>query len=125
MGFFIGTDRSRRTYGELFHKLVSAAFALYPAFETYYIYLFFGRGLRNPGYFYRIGTGIKKGVESLGSQITDKSVQVTFLKQRLNMFMELLEAMNPEEMDLEDVDRLISILDGMESKCREFHNREL
>lgn len=61
----------------------------------------------------------------MGSQLVDKSAQLTFLKQRLNMFLELLEAIDPEDMKLEDIDRLISIIDGLESKCREFHNREL
>ncbi|WP_066307663.1 SE1561 family protein [Bacillus sp. FJAT-29814] len=61
----------------------------------------------------------------MGSQIHDKNVQVNFLKQRLNMFIDVLDAIDPEETDLEDIDRLISILDEMESKCREFNNRDL
>lgn len=40
------------------------------------------------------------------------------------MFMEVLDAIDPEEADLDDVDRLIEIIDELESKCREFHNRE-
>ncbi len=60
----------------------------------------------------------------MGSPINDKNTQVTFLKQRLNMFMEVLDAIDPEEADLDDVDRLIEIIDELESKCREFHNRE-
>lgn len=60
----------------------------------------------------------------MGSPINDKNTQVTFLKQRLNMFLEVLDAMDPEDTDLEDLDRLISILNDMESKCREFNNRE-
>lgn len=60
----------------------------------------------------------------MGSQIHDKNVQVNFLKQRLNMFIDVLDAIDPEETDLEDIDRLISILDEMESKCREFNNRD-
>lgn len=51
-------------------------------------------------------------------------MQVTFLKQRLNMFIDVLDAIDPEDADLEDIDRLISILDDMESKCREFNHRE-
>lgn len=61
----------------------------------------------------------------MGSQIQDKNVQVNFLKQRLNMFVDVLDAIDPEDTDLEDIDRLISILDEMESKCREFNNRDL
>lgn len=40
------------------------------------------------------------------------------------MFMDLLDAIEPESTDLEDIDRLISIIDDLESKCREFKNRE-
>jgi hypothetical protein len=61
----------------------------------------------------------------LGSPIDDKNTQVSFLKQRLNMFIDVLDAIDPEDTDLEDIDRLISMLDDMESKCREFTNREV
>ncbi|WP_059172495.1 SE1561 family protein [Bacillus sp. FJAT-27445] len=61
----------------------------------------------------------------MGKDITDKDTQVTFLKQRLNMFMELLEAIEPEEADVDDIDRLLEIIDDIESKVREFNNRDL
>jgi hypothetical protein len=60
----------------------------------------------------------------LGSPINDKNTQVTFLKQRLNMFLEVLDAIDPEDANLQDVDRLLAILDELESKCWEFQNRE-
>ncbi|MBI0579254.1 hypothetical protein IEC97_17930 [Neobacillus cucumis] len=60
----------------------------------------------------------------MGSPVQDKNLQVTFLKQRLNMFLDVLDAIDPEDTDLEDIDRLLSMLDDMESKCREFNNRE-
>lgn len=40
------------------------------------------------------------------------------------MFIDVLDAIDPADADLEDIDRLISMLDDMESKCREFNNRE-
>lgn len=61
----------------------------------------------------------------MGSPTNDKNSQVDFLKQRLNIFLDVLDAIDPEDADLEDIDRLISILDEMESKCREFNNREI
>lgn len=61
----------------------------------------------------------------MGTKIDDKNKQVDFLKKRLNMFLELLDAIEPEETELEDVDRLISIIDELESKCREFNHRDL
>lgn len=60
----------------------------------------------------------------MGSPINDKNSQVSFLKQRLNMFLDVLEAIEPEETELEDIDRLIEMIDDLESKCREFNNRE-
>ncbi|MFF2448461.1 SE1561 family protein [Neobacillus sp. NPDC058068] len=61
----------------------------------------------------------------MGIPIKDKNSQVDFLKQRLNMFIDVLDAIDPEDTDLEDIDRLISMLDDMESKCKEFNNREV
>ncbi|WHY87466.1 SE1561 family protein [Neobacillus novalis] len=61
----------------------------------------------------------------MGIPINDKNSQVDFLKQRLNMFIDVLDAIDPEDTDLEDIDRLISMLDDMESKCREFNNRDV
>lgn len=60
----------------------------------------------------------------MGSPIYDKNGQVSFLKQRLNMFLGVLEAIEPEEVDLEDIDRLIEIIDELESKCKEFNHRD-
>jgi hypothetical protein len=60
----------------------------------------------------------------LGSPIQDKNSQVTFLKQRLNMFLDVLEAIEPEDTEIEDIDRLIAMIDDLESKCREFNNRD-
>jgi hypothetical protein len=67
---------------------------------------------------------VKKGANDLGSPLNDKNAQVTFLKQRLNMFLDVLDAIDPEETEIQDVDRLIAIIDELESKCREFQNRE-
>lgn len=60
----------------------------------------------------------------MGKATTDKNSQVNFLKQRLNMFLDVLDAIDPEDTDIDDIDRLLSFLDEMESKCREFDNRE-
>lgn len=75
------------------------------------------------GIFDRMDT-IVKGASFLGSPIQDKNMQVSYLKQRLNMFMDVLDAIDPEETDIEDIDRLIAMIDDLESKCREFKNRD-
>lgn len=63
-------------------------------------------------------------MNTLGSKINDKNTQVDFLKHRLNMFLDVLDAIDPEDADVDDIDRLISFIDDLESKCREFNNRE-
>lgn len=60
----------------------------------------------------------------MGNKVSEKNSQVTFLKQRLNMFIEVLDAIEPENTELEDIDRLIEMIDDLESKCREFNNRD-
>jgi hypothetical protein len=35
-----------------------------------------------------------------------------------------LDAIEPEHTELEDIDRLIEMIDDLESKCREFNNRD-
>jgi hypothetical protein len=66
-----------------------------------------------------------KGESGLGSPIKESGTQVVFLKHRLNAFMDLLDAIDPEEADLEDIDRMIAIVEEMDAKCREFKNRDL
>ena len=39
------------------------------------------------------------------------------------MFLDVLDNINPEDADLEDVDRLIEILDELEVKCEQFKSR--
>ena len=59
----------------------------------------------------------------MGKPIYNKDEQMNFLKQRLTMFLEVLENLDPEDADLEDVDRLIEILDELEVKCEQFKTR--
>ncbi|HWJ77603.1 MAG TPA: SE1561 family protein [Niallia sp.] len=61
----------------------------------------------------------------MGSSISDKNEQVTFLKTRLNMFLDVLDAIDPEQAELEDIDRLIDMIDDIESKVNEFKHRDL
>jgi hypothetical protein len=60
----------------------------------------------------------------MGNPIQEKGTQVQFLKQRLNMFSDVLDTIDPEEVDLEDIDRLISMIDDLETKCKEFTGRD-
>jgi hypothetical protein len=59
----------------------------------------------------------------MGKSITDKEQQVTYMKQRLNIFLEVLDAIEPENTDLEDIDRLIAMVDDLDSKMQQFKSR--
>lgn len=55
--------------------------------------------------------------------ITDKDQQVKYLKNRLQIFVEVLDTIDPETTELEDIDRLISMVDDLEEKMDQFKNR--
>lgn len=56
--------------------------------------------------------------------ITNKEQQVTYLKERLEIFLEVLDAIDPEKTELEDIDRLIQMMDDLEDKMEQFNSRE-
>ena len=55
--------------------------------------------------------------------ITNKEQQVTYLKERLEIFLEVLDAIDPETTQLEDIDRLIQMMDDLETKMEQFQGR--
>ena len=59
----------------------------------------------------------------MSKSITDKEQQVTYLKERLQIFVEVLDAIDPETADLQDIDRLIEMMDDLEDKMDQFKNR--
>ncbi|MCP8969913.1 SE1561 family protein [Ectobacillus ponti] len=60
----------------------------------------------------------------MGSPVYDKDSQLSYLKQRLNMFAEVIESIEPEDVEVEDIDRLLEMLDELEQKCEQFKTRE-
>jgi ribosome biogenesis GTPase A len=56
----------------------------------------------------------------LGNAVHDKDSQLKYLKTRLNMFMNVIDSMDPESTDVEDIDRLINMLDELEVKQEQF-----
>ncbi|KEZ47543.1 MULTISPECIES: SE1561 family protein [Metabacillus] len=56
----------------------------------------------------------------MGNAVHDKDSQLQYLKSRLNMFMNVIDSMDPESTDLEDIDRLINMLDELEIKQEQF-----
>ncbi|MBE4910587.1 hypothetical protein IMZ08_21340 [Bacillus luteolus] len=56
----------------------------------------------------------------MGNAIHDKDSQLDYLKNRLNLFLEVIDSMDPESTDLDDIDRLIQMLDDLEGKYDQF-----
>ena len=51
----------------------------------------------------------------------DKDSQVRYLKESFNYFCTRIRlVLEPENTDLEDIDRLITMIDDLEDKCEQF-----
>ncbi|WP_170006474.1 SE1561 family protein [Bacillus fonticola] len=57
----------------------------------------------------------------MGNAITNKDDQLSYLKQRLELFLDVLEGLDPEEASLEDIDRLIAMIEDLERKMTQFN----
>ncbi|EMR05476.1 hypothetical protein C772_02584 [Bhargavaea cecembensis DSE10] len=55
---------------------------------------------------------------------TEHKQQVDLLKERLNDFLETLDDLEPETADLEEIDRLISMIDEIDAKVAQLKNSE-
>lgn len=60
----------------------------------------------------------------MGKSISDKEKQVTYLKERLHIFLEVLDSIEPETTKLEDIDRMIVMMDDLELKMDQFKKFE-
>lgn len=56
----------------------------------------------------------------MGNAVNNKDQQIDYLKNRLDMFMNVIDSLDPEATDVEDIDRLISMLDDLEAKYERF-----
>lgn len=59
----------------------------------------------------------------MSKPISNKEQQVSYLKERLEIFLEVLDAIDPETTQLEDIDRLIQMMDDLETKMDQFQSR--
>ncbi|MDX8365318.1 SE1561 family protein [Cytobacillus sp. IB215665] len=50
--------------------------------------------------------------------------QIIYLKDRLNMFLETIDSLDPKETKLEDIDRLIQMIDEIEDKCEQIKDHK-
>ncbi|ARK28997.1 SE1561 family protein [Halalkalibacter krulwichiae] len=58
----------------------------------------------------------------MGGAIHDKKEQMDYLQNRLNMVMNVLETIDPEQAGVEEIDRLLAMLDDIEVKCKQFRH---
>ncbi|KOA79615.1 hypothetical protein ACR53_07745 [Bacillus stratosphericus] len=58
----------------------------------------------------------------MGKAADSKEQQVDYLKNRLDMFMNVIDSLDPESTDVEDIDRLIQMIDDLEAKYEWFKN---
>ncbi|MBM6616485.1 SE1561 family protein [Bacillus suaedaesalsae] len=56
----------------------------------------------------------------MGKATTNPDSQLSYLKNRLEMFLEVIDHLDPEEAEVEDIDRLLAMLDDLESKVERF-----
>ncbi|MER3127034.1 SE1561 family protein [Bacillus pumilus] len=56
----------------------------------------------------------------MGKAADNKEQQVDYLKNRLDMFMNVIDSLDPESTDVEDIDRLIQMIDDLEAKYERF-----
>lgn len=61
----------------------------------------------------------------MGKSITDKDSQLSYLKNRLEMFIEVIDHLDPESAEVDDIDRLIQMLDDMEVKVEQFKKDQI
>lgn len=58
----------------------------------------------------------------MGGAIHDKKEQMKYLQNRFDMVVTVLESIDPEEAGVEEIDRLLHMLDEIEVKCKQFRN---
>ncbi|MFJ9258418.1 SE1561 family protein [Bacillus velezensis] len=56
----------------------------------------------------------------MGNAVNSKDQQLDYLKNRLDIFMNVIDSLDPESTDVEDIDRLIGMLDDLEAKYERF-----
>ncbi|WP_096439615.1 SE1561 family protein [Alteribacter populi] len=58
----------------------------------------------------------------MGGPVYDKQEQMKYLHQRIELLMTMLDNIDPEEAGVEDIDRIIEMLDELETKAKQYRN---
>lgn len=58
----------------------------------------------------------------MGNAIHNKDKQINYLSDRLNMLLTVIDSIDPEETGVEDIDRLLNMVDELQTKLSQFRN---
>lgn len=64
----------------------------------------------------------ERGSFNLGNSISDQKEQLNFLYGKMELLMTMLDSIEPEAAGVEEIDRIIEMLDEIENKCKRFRN---
>lgn len=56
----------------------------------------------------------------MSKAIHDKKSQIDWLTDRLNLLLNVLDSMDPEEAGVEEVDKLLQMVDDLQEKINQF-----
>jgi hypothetical protein len=62
----------------------------------------------------------RKGEVFVGNSIDDKTTQKQYIKNRMDLLLQTLDTIDAETAVVEEIDRIISMLDDLEQKCKQF-----
>ncbi|MCT8136834.1 hypothetical protein H1D32_03120 [Anaerobacillus sp. CMMVII] len=58
----------------------------------------------------------------MGKSVYDQKEQLNFLHGKMELLMTMLDSIEPEAAGVEEIDRIIEMLDEIENKCKKFRN---
>lgn len=56
----------------------------------------------------------------MGNAVHDKKSQLEYLTNRLNLLLNVLDSIDPEEANIDDIDRLLQMLEDLQGKINQF-----
>ncbi|MFD1359757.1 SE1561 family protein [Fictibacillus halophilus] len=56
----------------------------------------------------------------MGNSIQDKSSQKEYIKNRIDLLVDVLDSIDAETAGIDEIDKIISMLDELEEKCKQF-----
>lgn len=63
-----------------------------------------------------------RSIYTLGNSVYSQKEQLSYLYGKMDVLMKMLDTVDPEAAGVEDIDRIIEMLDEIETKCRTFRS---